>query len=470
MQNWRFDDLTRTLGTATSRRQVFKGLIGGLVAAAAVRTSNQPTAAAPGCSVRKCKEEALKETFLYQSTNCKSICQDPKLFVGCIGCQITANRLHRQWVKDCESGDGCLSVTGEVCCGSACVDLTRDSSNCGTCGHSCAPGETCQGGQCTCGDQGLICNGQCIDPQANAKHCGSCDHACGTCQTCDGGQCVDVECGDGELCCGDQCIDVTSDHDNCGGCGVVCASNQTCLHRSCQCVPKTCLPGKTFNQETCECECSNTCPSGETQNPVTCACQDLCKNVSCGECETCDPTTGHCVEADDETPCGTNQVCCSGTCKDSCNQCSGQPDGAGCGNGNVCCGGVCQPTCGSNPCGPQMEVCTADIGFYCCETDATCCPGNFPHHCGPDPDQNGVCCGLGTVQCGATCCAKATDQCTSFTLGTGQVCCPTDSSGADSSGNCCGPDQQPIGCPGDGPVTYSVCCDNSVIQAGGWCC
>ncbi len=60
MQDWRFDDLTRSLGRATSRRQVFKGLLGGLAAAFVTRSvDTQKAAAAPPCDPQQCKDAAF---------------------------------------------------------------------------------------------------------------------------------------------------------------------------------------------------------------------------------------------------------------------------------------------------------------------------------------------------------------------------------------------------------------------------
>ena len=39
-------------------------------------------------------------------------------------------------------------VAGKPLCGGACVDVTSDNNNCGTCGHACAAGQTCLNGSC----------------------------------------------------------------------------------------------------------------------------------------------------------------------------------------------------------------------------------------------------------------------------------------------------------------------------------
>jgi len=46
-----------------------------------------------------------------------------------------------------DSSTGC--PTGKTSCGGACVDMSTDRNNCGTCGRVCAPGQSCVGSSCT---------------------------------------------------------------------------------------------------------------------------------------------------------------------------------------------------------------------------------------------------------------------------------------------------------------------------------
>ena len=126
MQDWRFDDLTRSLGRATSRRGVIKGLVGGLAAVAIGRSVGAPSAEAANCNKQACREAAMRETIFYQTTTCHNICSDRRLLLGCISCRINANRLFYKFLRECESEDGCLNSIGQVCCGSACADTTSD--------------------------------------------------------------------------------------------------------------------------------------------------------------------------------------------------------------------------------------------------------------------------------------------------------------------------------------------------------
>jgi len=114
-----------------------------------------------------------------------------------------------------------------------------DATNCGGCGHACAPG--------------LLCNqGQCVDPATRAPPSWTCVDDAHPCP--DGTFCVIDACfprvcsGDndgvlcptakgGELghCCGKVCANLFEDKDNCRACGVHCAAGEIC--RSGDCAP-----------------------------------------------------------------------------------------------------------------------------------------------------------------------------------------------------------------------------------------
>ena len=59
------------------------------------------------------------------------------------------------------SGQDAGCPSGQVMCGSQCVDTTRDHEHCGACGAACAQAEVCSMGAC-----GLTCGG-------GALHCGT---------------------------------------------------------------------------------------------------------------------------------------------------------------------------------------------------------------------------------------------------------------------------------------------------------
>jgi hypothetical protein len=379
MQGWRFDDLTRSLGKATSRRQVLKGLIGGLGAAIIGRSATSPAAAGAfptgGCSPQSCRERALQDQI-----DCNTACHALacKRGVGpdglsnlCLSCVTTCLANFEIAAHECRER-GCSG--GEQCCSGQCTDVRFDANNCGACGHACPPGATCDGGECSCSDDLTSCSGQCVDTQADKNNCGSCGHACDTCEACVTGQCVSIDCGPGNTCCQDNCMPLclggaqpdptTCQCNNCQGQldSVPCDQNNPNLH-CCheQCVDTTCPQGKTYDYDSCMCQCPQVdCPNGLPPDPDNCQCIDFCADKDCGDCATCDPTSGACIPVDDQTACGNGQVCCSGTCQDSCNSCDGLP----CSNGD-CCPNSTDWACCENGCCPQVSVGIHPKGAYC---------------------------------------------------------------------------------------------------------
>jgi hypothetical protein len=82
---------------------------------------------------------------------------------------------------------------GKTACGAACVDLSADTKNCGTCGHGCAGAEACTGGACvlTCNPGLTACGGACVDTTSDLANCGRCANACpgASAATCGTGTC-----------------------------------------------------------------------------------------------------------------------------------------------------------------------------------------------------------------------------------------------------------------------------------------
>lgn len=46
------------------------------------------------------------------------------------------------------SNSGCNCGQGQTCCNNACVNLSNDRNNCGTCGTQCGGGSSCNAGAC----------------------------------------------------------------------------------------------------------------------------------------------------------------------------------------------------------------------------------------------------------------------------------------------------------------------------------
>ena len=122
---------------------------------------------------------------------------------------------------------GCISTQPAMCAG-ACVDLTRDASNCGACGHACGAVEACRASACVCA--GPLCHGACMDLRSDPLNCGICDRACPAQATCASGNCA---CPAKFTDCKTHCADTDNDPQNCGACGAACPANITCTNGSC---------------------------------------------------------------------------------------------------------------------------------------------------------------------------------------------------------------------------------------------
>lgn len=464
MQGWQFDDLTRTLGKAASRRQVLKGLLGGLGAAVLGRSvrghgSSDVALAAPGevCDRQRCMDDATG-LFKICTTDCNALSprhgyRHQEKLACILGCT-TAYEIEKY---ECQhNATGCMG--NNACCDQQCVVIETDPKNCGSCGNVCPEGSTCIGGECHCQDGSLLCDGQCVNTRTDPHHCGDCDITCATCQVCRNGQCAPKHCPLGYVCCNDECVPLCPSGDapdpgtcQCNVCqgqidGAACDANDAsklCCQQ--QCVSNECPTGKTFSLDTCRCECSSTCPPGQLQDPSTCQCQDLCANVTCNECQTCDPTSGDCVQVTDQTSCGSGQVCCGGVCKDSC-------------TGNQCPNG--QYACAVTP-AYNSEVVRPD--YFCCDNESPCCGGNgYLYDVCQGSTYNGqhVCCAPGTNQCGSDCCDHNTQICLTAAADYSLHCCPAGSGDVLPDGTCCDAGEQAYPCTAGG----WACC------AVAWCC
>lgn len=85
-------------------------------------------------------------------------------------------------------------LAGLTPCGSACVDIRSDGSNCGACGTPCSGAQVCSSGKCAtaCASTETECGQSCVDLETNVSNC----HACGTvCPS--GASCVAGVCSGG---------------------------------------------------------------------------------------------------------------------------------------------------------------------------------------------------------------------------------------------------------------------------------
>src|SRR5262249_6170313 len=124
----------------------------------------------------------------------------PLRYVGAIVALAAASAIVQ---SSCLLGTECGTYGGDMIamCGGQCVDMSRDTGNCGSCGTACTAGETCSGGVCSC--DGTTCNGVC--------------------------------CPSGSACCDGTCKDTLSDPDNCGKCSNSCGPGQECRYGTCPC-------------------------------------------------------------------------------------------------------------------------------------------------------------------------------------------------------------------------------------------
>ncbi|HEX4459721.1 MAG TPA: MXAN_6577-like cysteine-rich protein [Polyangia bacterium] len=199
----------------------------------------------------------------------------------------------------CPNKAGVTCPDGQQYCNGACISVTNDLNNCGSCGKTCAAALACIHGSCGCPGSLTNCNDACIDTNADGANCGSCGNACGPGQVCSGGSCQ-TTCGPGLTECNSACFDTNSNPANCGSCGKVCPANNFCMGGQC-------VPG---------------CPA-----PLTACSNNACVDTNndpnnCGGC-------GNICTTADMNPIGT--ICCAGTCVvpdtvDHCGSCAGCPD------------------------------------------------------------------------------------------------------------------------------------------------
>jgi hypothetical protein len=246
------------------------------------------------------------------------------------------------------AGSGGEFLFQEACCRGACSNPLADAQDCGACGIICAPGQSCAGGICTCeatipcpsgrvcanglccppGQQG--CSGQCVDALNDPHNCGDCGVTCTPGQSCLKGHCTcggpcSATCPSGQICCSDRCCDPVKDPVNCSVSPSVCPP----VVDFSICTPGTCCGGDCTDTDrdpgNCG-ACGHVCLPGRT----CCfgACADLTSDVNnCGACDL---------------ECFVLPDCCSGICTDTqsdsrnCGQC-----GQACLLGEICVNGGC---------------------------------------------------------------------------------------------------------------------------------
>jgi hypothetical protein len=317
--------------------------------------------------------------------------------------------------------DGSTSICGDSStltqCGTGCYDTQTDSNNCGICGNTCTPGQSCAGGSCqtTCAGS-TLCGTQCVNEQTDNANCGACSNPCVAGTVCSGGSCR-TTCGGGLIECsedaGSECKDLLSDSNNCGSCSNVCATGSVCSAGACvsQCTAPLidcrngCIDPSTTDQN---CGAAGACGADGGSAGISCAtgltcvggvCLAVCipGQIMCGG--TCiDPSTsnaycGATAGCTGAIACAPGTVCTGSVCKTSCNP------------GQIVCGGTCvDPGTNLTFCGATSDCTAASAGIHCPSGDV-CTDGVCQVTCNPSfVDCNGTCIdpGSNTTYCGAS--------------------------------------------------------------------
>jgi hypothetical protein len=95
--------------------------------------------------------------------------------------------------------------SGQIRCNDVCVDTKTDTQNCGHCGVVCPTGMQCINGKCgqgggPCQAGQTRCKGRCVDLRSDVNNCGACGVVCGTGRVCSAGSCQASTCSDPHDC------------------------------------------------------------------------------------------------------------------------------------------------------------------------------------------------------------------------------------------------------------------------------
>ena len=454
MEHERFDELTRILAGATSRRGALKGIISVAAGIGAHRRLPSLSAAAslPEPLVATCTP-ADKGQPCGPAGGCGRCVRG---FGGNAYCDPNPSLCQNAQSSDdhCPSCDpATLMCTPPVACGpcEGCVSNIAPSCRYLASGRNneCDPDRNhCDRntGRCLeCPVGQIPCHNVCVDPLTDLAHCGGCDHACGRCHSCENGVCRP---------CDDHCE--TCDHNGrcvstcegpCLGCrNGKCVDNGQCVCRRSRrpgswpigwlmaLAPTRLLPHDTLSHcgpcEQCE--------------------LDGCAPVKCGSpCFVCDPANGACASS-----CVSGQHCCDDTCCDGpCNETGDSCCPADqlcaeecCDADQQCCDGVCTLTSEGCSC-PEAQICEGvGVPGDCCKTGQHCCyDGCCDAPC--SPDGNCVCNPPSYAQCaddtgccaGEQCCSGQCCQGTCVHYDTFDACCEVTQVLCSGNDGCCDP-------------------------------
>jgi hypothetical protein len=227
--------------------------------------------------------------------------------------------------KCCSSGQKCKHgkckcKSGLKKCGKKCVNAGTDPANCGSCGHACAPGQTCVGGQCTGGGTttGPVCGN-------NVKEAG---------EVCDGTELGGATCASlgfvsGTLGCSSSC----QSFDTSGCVAPACTTPATCPGADSECQARTCVNGT----------CGSTFVAAGTALSASAQVAGDCKR------KVCDGAGGVVSEDDAADVASDGNQCTDDVCVNAATAHPAKAAGAACNQngGTICNGsGACvQPEC-----------------------------------------------------------------------------------------------------------------------------
>jgi hypothetical protein len=336
----RFDDLTRTLGATTSRRQAFRLLVGGL--AASLLPSLRDGITTPAAAATRCRGgdeydrcyRFAEEGYEHQK---REVCLNPDVnLTGTPQQCLDAAKIERDNLfRLCDLNHGqcppCHSCQDKKCVSTcdACqrCDSSQDAS--GRCVPRCRPCHTCDRGRCTstCNacqrcDPSQGVSGECVPRCPPCHTCdrrGRCTSRCNACQRCDSsqgehGECVARQCPPCHTC------------EN-GRCKSRCRRGEECQNGECV-ARRRCPPCHTWENGTCRSRCNlcQVCEDGE------CVLRDPRKTQECratsGRGGCCTPEYQCCSGGRDPFCCPPRSICC--------------PPGVCCRVGSTCDNGTCR--------------------------------------------------------------------------------------------------------------------------------
>ncbi|MEZ4565052.1 MAG: hypothetical protein R2853_20190 [Thermomicrobiales bacterium] len=396
MDDRRFDELSKHLGTGLSRKGILR-LLGGVGAAGLAASGLLQAADAKKKGKNKKRKKKHKNGGSGASQEGASGCHRDQ------DCQVqtcktaTCNKdgTCSYTPIDGRKGPKCAS-SGKICCKGECKS-----------GDTCCTPKTCKDVEGKCGDKipdgcGGTIRCDCPDKECQDATCdkdGNCKYT-----PIDGKQ--GPECHDkGEICCAGKC-----------------KSGDTC------CTPKTC--------KDVEGKCGDKIPDG-CGGTIRCDCPDKeCQAATCVG-DKCKYTP---IDGEQGPECnGKGDICCSGKCVKTDTLCGGTCS-------NACEDEICQTaSCVSGKC-KHTPVENGEPGPLCDEEGDFCC--------------NGDCCEAGDVCTGEGCCTPKTcavdyaGQCGTFPQGCGleDVTCEC------TSGHTCNPQGICVDIPSCVPVSIEEAC------------